>query len=79
MAAGLAGEPTCGPVLMFVDCAAATEAVPVHSIGSETMVATVSGSIDLAGVTMSQGDVRVEEANVDHPALVAGPEPARRS
>ena len=77
MAAGLAGEPTCGPVLVFVDCAAATEAVPVHSIGSETMVAPVSGSIDVAGVTMSQGDVRVEEADVDHPALVAGPDGAQ--
>jgi hypothetical protein len=74
MAAGLAGEPTCGPVLVFVDCTAGTEAVPVHSIGSETMVAPVSGSIDAAGVTMSQGDVRVAEADVDHPALVAGPD-----
>src|SRR3954464_8860523 len=77
MAAGLAGEPTCGPVLVFVDCAAGTEAVPVRSIGSETMIAPVSGSIDAAGVTMSQGDVRVEEADVNHPALVAGPDGAQ--
>jgi hypothetical protein len=77
MAAGLAGEPTCGPVLVFVDCAAATEAVPVRSIGSETMVAPVSGSIDAAGATMNQGDVRVEEADVEHPALVAGPDGAQ--
>ena len=77
MAAGLAGEPTCGPVLVFVDCAAGTEAVPVRSIGSETMIAPVSGSIDAAGVTMSQGDVRVEEADLDHPAVLAGPDGAQ--
>ncbi|HEY3670266.1 MAG TPA: hypothetical protein VGN51_04975, partial [Acidimicrobiia bacterium] len=77
MAAGLAGEPTCGPVLVFVDCAAGTDAVPARSISSETIIAPVSGSIDAAGVTMSQGDVRVEEADVDHPALVAGSDGAQ--
>jgi hypothetical protein len=77
MAAGLAGEPTCGPVLVFVDCAAGTEAVAAHSVGSETLVAPVSGSIDAAGVTLSQGDVRVEEADVEQPALVAGPDGAQ--
>jgi hypothetical protein len=41
------------------------------------MVAPVSGSIDAAGVTMSQGDVRVEEADVDHRAFVAGPDGAQ--
>jgi hypothetical protein len=77
MAAGLAGEPTRGPVLVFVDCSAGAEAVPVRSIGSETIVAPVSGSIDAAGVTMRQGDVRLEEADVEHPALVAGPDGAQ--
>ena len=77
MAAGIAGEPTCGPVLVFLDGAAGTEVVPVRSIGSETIVAPVSGSIDVAGATMTQGDVRVEEAGVDHPALVAGPDGAQ--
>jgi hypothetical protein len=77
MAAGLAGEPTCGPVLVFVDCAAGREAVPARAIGSETIVAPVSGSIDAGGSTMRQGDVRVEEADVDHPAFVAGPDGAQ--
>jgi hypothetical protein len=77
MAAGLAGEPNCGPVLVFLDCAAGAEAVPVRAIGSETLVAPISGSIDAAGVTMSQGDVRLEEAEVEHPALVAGPDGAQ--
>lgn len=77
MAAGLAGEPNCGPVLVFLDGAAGTEVVPVRSIGSETIVAPVSGSIDVADATMTQGDVRVEEAGVDHPALVAGPDGAQ--
>jgi hypothetical protein len=77
MAAGLAGEPACGPVLVFLDCAAAAEAVPVRSIGSETIVAPVSGSIGAAGTIMAQGDVRVEEADVEHPALVSGPDGAQ--
>jgi hypothetical protein len=77
MAAGLAGEPACGPVLVFVDCAADTEVIPVRSLGSETIVAPVSGLIDAEGVTRSQGDVRVEEADSEHPALVAGPDGAQ--
>ncbi|MGK2928067.1 MAG: hypothetical protein ACSLFO_00645 [Acidimicrobiales bacterium] len=77
MAAGIAGEPTCGPVLVFLDCAAGCEAVPARSIGSETIVAPVSGSIDASGTTLTQGDVRVEEADVGHPALVAGPDGAQ--
>ena len=77
MAAGLAGEPTCGPVLVFLDAAAGTEVVPLRSIGTETIVAPVSGSIEVAGATLAQGDVRVEEAGVDHPALVAGPDGAQ--
>jgi hypothetical protein len=77
MGAGLAGEPTCGPMLVFVDCAAGTEAVPARTIGSETIIAPVSGSLDAAGVTLSQGDVRLEEADVDHPALMAGPDGAQ--
>ena len=74
MAAGLAGEPTAGPVLVFLDCAAGIEAVPARSIGSETIVAPVAGSIDAAGTTLAQGDVRLEEGDVEHPALTAGPD-----
>jgi hypothetical protein len=77
MAAGLAGEPACGPVLVFLDCAAGREAVPVRSIGSETIVAPVSGSVSAGDATLSQGDVRVEESDVEHAALVAGPDGAQ--
>ena len=77
MAAGLLGEPTCGPVLVFVDCAAGAEAVPPRSIGTETIVAPVSGSIEAGADTLTQGHVRVEEADVEHPALVAGPDGAQ--
>src|SRR5436190_2133384 len=72
MAAGIAGEPECGPVLVLLDCAVGCEAVPAHAIGSETIVAPVSGSVSAAGATLTQGDVRVEESAVEHPALVAG-------
>jgi hypothetical protein len=77
MAAGIAGEPTCGPVLVFLDCAAGCEAVAARSLGSETIVAPVFGSVDAAGDTLSHGDVRVEEGDVEHPALVAGPDGAQ--
>jgi len=77
MAAGIAGEPGCGPVLVFLDCAAGCEAVPAHAIGSETIVAPVSGSVSAAGATLAEGDVRVEESDVEHPALVAGPDGAQ--
>jgi hypothetical protein len=77
MAAGVAGEPTCGPVLVFLDCAPGAEAVPTRAIASETIVAPVSGSIDVAGTTLTQGDVRVEESDVDHPVVVAGPDGAQ--
>lgn len=77
MAAGLAGEPTSGPVLVFLDCDAGTEAVPSRSLGTELIVAPIAGSIDAAGVLLAQGDVRVEEPDVQHPALVAGPDGAQ--
>ena len=73
MAVGIAGEPTCGPVLVFLDGASGSEVLPARSIGTETIVAPVSGSIDAAGTILGQGDVRVEEADVDHPPLMAGP------
>jgi hypothetical protein len=77
MAAGVAGEPACGPVLVFLDCAAGGEAVPARSVSSETVVAPVFGSVAAAGATLTQGDVRVEERDVEHPALVAGPDGAQ--
>jgi hypothetical protein len=76
LAAGLAGEPACGPVLLFLDCDEGREAVPPRSLGTEVIVAPVSGSVEAAGVVLEQGDVRVEEAGVEHPALVAGPDGA---
>lgn len=77
MAAGIAGEPACGPVLVFLDCAAGCEVVPARVIGTESIVAPVAGSVDASGTTLAQGDVRVEEAGVEHSALVAGPEGAQ--
>ena len=77
LAAGLAGEPACGPVLIFLDCAAGCEAVPTRRIGTETIVAPVAGSVVAAGATLAQGDMRVERADLEHPALVAGPDGAQ--
>jgi hypothetical protein len=76
MAVGIAGEPTCGPVLVFLACGADRVAIHSHVIGTEAIVAPVSGSVQSDGVQLTQGDVRVEEADVGHPALVAGPDGA---
>jgi hypothetical protein len=77
MAVGLAGEPTCGPVLVFLDGAPGSELLPARSIGTETIVAPVSGTVEVAGAALAQGDVRLEEADVEHPAMVAGAEGAQ--
>ena len=77
MAAGVAGEPAGGPVLVFLDCAAGCEAVSTRTIGTETIVALVTGSIDANGTMLNQGDVRLEEAAVEHGPLLAGPEGAQ--
>jgi hypothetical protein len=39
---------------------------------TEVIVAPVSGTIDAAGTALGQGDVRLEESGVAHPAFVAG-------
>jgi hypothetical protein len=77
MAAGIAGEPECGPVLVFLDCEAGCEAVPSRVIDTETIVAPVNGSVVADGTTLAQGDVRLEEPGVEQPALVAGADGAQ--
>ena len=74
---GLAGEPTSGPVLLLLDGAPGAEVLPVRSIGTEVIVAPVSGSVDAAGTVLGQGDVRLEEGSVAHPAMVAGDDGAQ--
>jgi hypothetical protein len=77
MAAGVAGEPGCGPVLVFLDCAAGSEAVPARVLGTETIVAPVAGSVVAGSTTLGHGEVRLEESGVGQPALVAGPNGAQ--
>lgn len=74
---GLAGEPEAGPALLFVDAAPGAEVLPARTIGTESVVAPVNGSLEIAGVSLAQGDVRVEESGVSHPPAVAGPDGAQ--
>lgn len=74
---GIAGEPDAGPVLVFLDCAAGSEAVGARTLGSETLLAPVTGSVIAGDVTLAQGDVRLEEADAEQPALVAGTDGAQ--
>lgn len=74
---GIAGEREAGPVLVFVDAAVGCEVVGAHTLGSETLIAPVNGSVVSAGATLAQGDVRLEEADVEQPALVAGADGAQ--
>jgi hypothetical protein len=77
MSVGLAGERDAGPVLVFLDCAAGVEAVGTRTLGSETLIAPVSGSVVAGAATLVQGNVRLEEAGVEQPALVAGADGAQ--
>ncbi|HPB46300.1 MAG TPA: hypothetical protein PLP95_10640 [Microthrixaceae bacterium] len=77
MAVGLAGEPTSGPVILLLDCDAGAEALGQRSTGTESVVAPVSGSVEIGAATLAQGDVRVEEADAQHERLIAGPEGAQ--
>lgn len=77
MSVGIAGERDAGPVLVFLDCSAGAEAVGARSLGAETLIAPVTGSVVAGGATLAQGDVRIEEADVEQPTLVAGAEGAQ--
>lgn len=77
MSVGIAGEPDAGPVLVFLDCAAGAEAIGARTLGSETLLAPVNGSVVAGVTTLAQGDVRLEEADVAQPALVAGDDGAQ--
>jgi hypothetical protein len=77
MSVGIAGERDAGPVLVFLDGAAGAEVVGARTLGSETLIAPVNGSVDAGGAKLAQGDVRLEEADVVQPALVAGADGAQ--
>lgn len=78
MAAGLAGEPTCGPGRSCCSTPhPGPRCCPSARSGRRPSWPRASGSIDVAGDRLAQGAVRVEEAGVDHPAVVAGPDGAQ--
>jgi hypothetical protein len=77
MSAGVAGERDAGPVLVFLDCDAGSTALGARTLTAETLVAPINGSVVAGDVTLTQGDVRVEEADVAQPALVAGADGAQ--
>ena len=77
LSAGIAGEPDAGPVLLFVDAVAAAEALPARTLGTEAIVAPITGSLETGGATLRHGDVRIEERDAAQPAAVAGPDGAR--
>lgn len=77
MSVGIAGEPEAGPVLVFLDCDASVEAVGARTLTTETLIAPVNGSVVAGEATLAQGDVRLEEADVIQPALIAGADGAQ--
>ncbi len=77
LSAGIAGEPDAGPVFVFLDCDPAATAMGPRLIGSETLLAPIAGSITAADVTLRQGAVRIEEADVLQPPLIVGPDGAQ--
>lgn len=75
--ASLLGEPECGPVLLLLDCDAGAEALPARTIGTEVLVALLSGDVGVSERTLEQGDVRIVEAGLAAPPMVAGSSGAR--
>lgn len=75
--ASLLGEPGCGPVVLLLDCDAGTEALPARTIGTEVLVAPVAGDVRVGDQVLEQGDVRIVEADVAAPPMVAGDDGAR--
>lgn len=77
MSVGIAGEPDAGPVFVFLDGDAGATLLGRRTLGSETLVAPIAGSVAAVDVTLRQGDVRIEEADTLQPDLVAGPDGAQ--
>ncbi|MDZ7676045.1 MAG: hypothetical protein U5K30_13385 [Acidimicrobiales bacterium] len=71
-AAGLAGEPECGPVLVFIDADPGAEALPSRTLETEVLAAVVRGSVRADGDELDAARVRLEEAETESPPLVAG-------
>lgn len=77
MAVGLAGEPTCGPVLLFLDAAPGAELLPSRCLAAETVLIPSGGTTLSGDDSLAEGVLRLEEADTEHPALVAGEDGAQ--
>lgn len=77
LSVGLLGEPERGPAMLFVDADGGAEAVPARKLGTEVLLAPVAGSVAIGGDVLDPGNVRMEEADADAPAVVAGADGAR--
>lgn len=77
MALGLIGEPTKGPVLVFLDGEPGAELLASRRLESETVLIPSAGTSLSGGEALTQGELRLEELDVEHPPLVAGDDGAQ--
>jgi hypothetical protein len=71
-ACGLIGTSAVGPVLVLLRCEPGTAAVPRAAFGSELLVMVVDGSCAIGHATLEVGDVRIQAADAETAAVVAG-------
>lgn len=69
---GLLGEPERGPVVVLLDAEPGAVAWPARRLATDSLVVPIDGSVDADGSLLDQGSVRLERADADAPALVAG-------
>lgn len=68
---GLAGDRECGPVIVLIDADPGTEAFPQHTLTTELMLVPQDGEMNVGGLILKQGAIRIEEANQSFPPIVA--------
>ena len=72
VAAGLLGEPTCGPVVLLADTAPNQIAFPAARFDTEVFRLIVAGSCAIGDRTYELGDMRLQRSGTDAPPVIAG-------
>lgn len=70
------GDPECGPIVLAISAPPGATLLPAGSCGAELVTLPVHGACEIDGESYAPGRVRVQEAGVRQPAVVAGPDGA---
>lgn len=76
VAAGVLGDPDCGPAVLAIAADPGAIAVPACRAGTELVIAVVRGSCAVGTRVYGPGELRVQDAGARLPAVEAGAEGA---